>query len=93
MAATSNAPVLIEGESGTGKELVARAIHKNSSRSHVPLITVNCGAFPDTLIKSELFGSRRDSFIGATNDRDGLIEAAHKGTLFLDEISNTSPSL
>ena len=93
MAATSNATVLIEGESGTGKELVARAIHKNSSRSQAPLITVDCGAIPDTLIESELFGSRRGSFTGATTDRTGLIEAAHKGTLFLDEISNTSPSL
>ncbi len=93
MAATSNATVLIEGESGTGKELVARAIHENSSRSDASLITVDCGAIPDTLIESELFGSRRGSFTGATNDRAGLIEAAHKGTLFLDEISNTSPSL
>ena len=93
MAATSNATVLIEGESGTGKELVARAIHKNSSRSQAPLITVDCGAIPDTLIESELFGSRRGSFTGATTDRTGLIEAAHKGSLFLDEISNTSPSL
>ena len=93
MAATSNATVLIEGESGTGKELVARAIHENSSRSDAPLITVDCGAIPDTLIESELFGSRRGSFTGATSDRAGLIEAAHKGTLFLDEISNTSPSL
>ena len=93
MAATSNTTVLIEGESGTGKELVARAIHKNSNRSDAPLITVDCGAIPDTLIESELFGSRRGSFTGATADRAGLIEAAHKGTLFLDEISNTSPSL
>ena len=93
VAAKGNATVLIEGESGTGKELVAQAIHENSDRAKAPLITVDCGAIPDTLIESELFGSRKGSFTGATSDRAGLIEAAHKGTLFLDEISNTSPSL
>ena len=93
IASQATATVLIEGESGTGKELVARAIHENSERARGPLITVDCGAIPDTLIESELFGSRRGSFTGATGDRAGLVEAAHGGTLFLDEIANTSPSL
>ena len=93
IAAGSPATVLIEGESGTGKELVARAIHENSSRRAAPMVTVDCGAIPETLIESEIFGSRRGSFTGATVDRPGLIESAHKGTLFLDEIANTSPAL
>ena len=93
IAAKSVVTVLIEGESGTGKELVARAIHSNSERSNGPLITVDCGSIPETLIESELFGSRRGSFTGATADRMGLIEAANRGTLFLDEIANTSPAL
>ena len=93
IASGSDATVLIEGESGTGKELVARAIHENSARSNKPFITVDCGAIPETLIESELFGSRRGAFTGATADRAGLVAAANGGTLFLDEISNTSPSL
>ena len=93
IAARSQATVLVEGESGTGKELAARAIHDNSPRSQGPFIAVDCGAIPETLIESELFGSRRGSFTGATTDRMGLIEASNEGTLFLDEISNTSPSL
>jgi transcriptional regulator with GAF, ATPase, and Fis domain len=93
IAARSPATVLIEGESGTGKELVARAIHQNSQRRAEPFVTVDCGAIPETLIESELFGSRRGSFTGATVDRAGLIESANKGTLFLDEIANTSPAL
>ena len=93
IAAGSPATVLIEGESGTGKELVARAIHEHSSRRAEPMVIVDCGAIPETLIESEIFGSRRGSFTGATGDRPGLIESAHKGTLFLDEIANTSPAL
>lgn len=93
IAAKNSATVLVEGESGTGKELVARAIHKCSSRTAGPFIAVDCGAIPETLIESELFGSKRGSYTGAVADRPGLFEAANKGTIFLDEISNTSPSL
>jgi transcriptional regulator with GAF, ATPase, and Fis domain/tetratricopeptide (TPR) repeat protein/serine/threonine protein kinase len=93
IAAGNLATVLIEGESGTGKELVARAIHQCGPRAKGPFIPVDCGAIPETLIESELFGSRKGSFTGAVSDRPGLFEAAHGGTIFLDEISNTSPGL
>src|ERR1700693_3991527 len=86
--APQNSRVLITGESGTGKELVARAIHENSARSHTPFITINCGAFPETLLESELFGYMKGAFTGANENRRGLFQAAHGGTLFMDEIGN-----
>jgi two-component system, NtrC family, response regulator PilR len=88
--APQNSRVLITGESGTGKELVARAIHENSQRSAAPFITINCGAFPETLLESELFGYMKGAFTGATENRQGLFQAAHGGTLFMDEIGNMS---
>lgn len=86
--APQSSRVLITGESGTGKELVARAIHENSQRSQAPFITINCGAFPETLLESELFGYMKGAFTGANENRQGLFQAAHGGTLFMDEIGN-----
>ncbi len=92
-AASSESNVLVTGESGTGKELVARAIHSNSVRARRRFVTVNCGAIPDGLIESELFGHVKGSFTGAIADKKGLVEEADKGTLFLDEIGELSPPL
>jgi two-component system response regulator PilR (NtrC family) len=91
--ADTGSTVLITGESGTGKELVARAVHVNSSRKDKPFVTVNCGALPETLLESELFGYMRGAFTGATANKQGLFEAANNGTIFLDEISATTPGL
>jgi transcriptional regulator with PAS, ATPase and Fis domain len=91
--ADSNSTVLITGESGTGKELAARAIHELSPRRNEPFVPVNCGAIPEELLESELFGHVRGAFTGAVNARQGRFQLANGGTLFLDEIGEMSPKL
>ena len=91
--ATTDVPVLVLGESGTGKELAARAIHRLSARQEGPFIPINCGAIPENLLESELFGHEKGAFTGAHIQRKGRVESAQGGTLFLDEIGELSPAL
>ncbi|MGB5296924.1 MAG: sigma-54 dependent transcriptional regulator [Thermoanaerobaculia bacterium] len=91
--ARTNSTVLLEGESGTGKELIARAIHYESPRSSNRFLSVNCGALPENLLESELFGHERGSFTGAVREKKGLFREAHGGTLLLDEISEMTPAM
>lgn len=91
--AKTEMPVLITGETGTGKELTAQAIHERSERKEGPFVPINCGAIPDTLLESELFGHERGAFTGAVQQKKGKIEAAAGGTLFLDEVGDLLPPL
>ena len=92
-AAWSDSPVLMHGESGSGKELAIRYIQRHSPRRDMPFLAVNCGALPDELLESELFGHERGAFTGATAQKRGLVELAHTGTLFLDEVAEMSPAM
>ena len=91
--ATTEMPVLITGETGTGKELTAQAIHERSFRKHGPFVPINCGAIPETLLESELFGHERGAFTGAIQQKKGKLEAAAGGSLFLDEVGDLLPTL
>jgi len=91
--AASNAPVLISGETGTGKGLIARAIHQSSPRAEHPFLVINCSAFQDQLLESELFGHEKGAFTGAVSAKAGLFEVADGGTLFLDEVAEMSPAM
>jgi two-component system response regulator PilR (NtrC family) len=91
--ATTNSTVLVHGESGTGKELVARAVHVCSTRTAEPFVSINCGAFPETLLESELFGYVKGAFTGANQNKSGLFEVANGGTIFLDEISEMTVAM
>jgi len=93
LVAPSSSPVLIEGESGTGKEVVARLVHAASPRSHKPFVAINCGAIPEALFESELFGHLAGSFTGAVRDKPGIFEIASGGVLFLDEIGDLALGL
>jgi transcriptional regulator with PAS, ATPase and Fis domain len=91
--APTDSTVLITGETGTGKELIAKAIHRKSSRHNKPFIVVNCSAMQETLLESEMFGYERGAFTGAVKNKSGLIEVANNGTLFLDEVGDLQPNL
>ncbi|MCP3980412.1 MAG: sigma-54-dependent Fis family transcriptional regulator [bacterium] len=91
--AGTGSTIMISGESGTGKELIAKAVHYNSGRGERPFVSINCGALPDELLESELFGHMKGSFTGATANKKGLFQVANGGTIFLDEIGETSPAM
>lgn len=91
--ASSDSTVLILGESGTGKDLIARAVHTRSTRADKPFVAINCGAIPELLLESELFGHKKGSFTGAIKDKEGMFQVADGGVLFLDEIGNLTPAL